>query len=158
MFSSITPSSDFLAILFIKSTSFNVLPAPNTSSKTILNASVTDALPPIQPLFKTKAPALKKLRLCVAGDKTVLPVCTPALYAIIDWYIEFCINLSSIPPVPLSKSVTSRDPYKFAIPDSSKPSPGTLPTISGLVTPAAMASSLDANNLPSLNSNSPILS
>ena len=79
IFSSMTPSSDFLPICLINSSSFTVLPAPNMSSKVILKASVTDAPPPIQPLFNGNAAALPKLRVCVAGDKTVLPVCTPAL-------------------------------------------------------------------------------
>ena len=78
-FSSSTPSSTFLPILSIRSCSLSVLPAPNISSKTILNASCTDAEPPICPLCKGKKDALPKLRVCVAGENTVLPVCTMAL-------------------------------------------------------------------------------
>ena len=45
MFSSITPSSDFLVIFFISSSSLKVLPAPKISSNVILKASCTDADP-----------------------------------------------------------------------------------------------------------------
>ena len=72
-FSSITPNLIFLSMLLINAGVFTSLPAPKISSNVILNASVTEALPPMCPLANGNKLAEVTLRTWVAGDNTVLP-------------------------------------------------------------------------------------
>ena len=73
MFSSIVPSRISFST---KSNNFSleIFPLGNISSNTILNESVTLALPPMWPLANGKNPAEYILRTCVCGENTVLPI------------------------------------------------------------------------------------
>ena len=153
-FSSITPSSIFLAILFINSSSSITFPPPKISSITILKAFVTEALPPMCPLNKANIEADTTFLTCVAGDKTVKPYCVRPFADNKARKTSF-FTTSSNKFLPVLKTISvSGLANKFFNLVSISLIPATLLICLGLETPLFKASSKLLYNQPCFNPNS----
>ena len=158
MFSSNTPLLILSSILSINAFSSKTFPAPNMSSNVILNASVTDAPPPMWPFANGNKLADVTFLTCVAGDKTVLPNCVATFNCSIALYALLCISSSNLPGVPLNACTMSFDACSFDSLDDKKPSPGTLPIFCESNIPLTFALASSLNNHPSLIPNAAIRS